>query len=379
MGGATLGRNRFFRVGDTIYHARLNCALVGKSGRARKGTSMAPVQRIYGAAERILQQQSTRPFPSGLSLKVSHGPLSSGEGLIYAIRDGDGEKDGEEGVLDKRLLCAEGEFGAALRAFQRQGNTLSRIIRSALDGTNLGPLVKHNRTFASNPHICLMAHITRHELIGLLGNSDIFNGFANRFMWMAVRRGPSRRPRSRCRMRTLKPSPKRSSHASSPTRTAGEGSRAGSVRSNSAEDYRRPVIRNSRSMAPVLRCRHRPDGGRRLRVCRWSTPNSMVLTLSRKNTSRRRADLLGTCRSRSWPATSLAARRPIRPRNESSEALAEGLRHNDIVDLFNGHLPGQVGRVLGDLQSRESHFSTIEETGGRPRKVWSLKQNGKAR
>ena len=125
-GGATLGRNRFFRVGDTIHHARLNCALVGKSGRARKGTSMAPVQRIYGAAERILQQQSTRPFPSGLSLKVSHGPLSSGEGLIYAIRDGDGEKDGEEGVLDKRLLCAEGEFGAALRAFQRQGNTLSQ-------------------------------------------------------------------------------------------------------------------------------------------------------------------------------------------------------------------------------------------------------------
>ena len=234
-GGATLGRNRFFRVGDTIYHARLNCALVGKSGRARKGTSMAPVQRIYGAAERILQQQSTRPFPSGLSLKVSHGPLSSGEGLIYAIRDGDGEKDGEEGVLDKRLLCAEGEFGAALRAFQRQGNTLSQIIRSAWDGTNLGPLVKHNRTFASNPHICLMAHITRHELIGLLGNSDIFNGFANRFIWMAVRRGPI----------TASPKPMPDADVEAIAKELArvvayahgrEGSRAELVRSNSAEE-----------------------------------------------------------------------------------------------------------------------------------------------
>ena len=377
-GGATFGRNRYFRVGDTIHHARLNCALVGKSGRARKGKSMAPVQRIYGAAERFLQQQSTLSFPSGLSLKVSHGPLSSGEGLIYAIRDGDDEEGGDEGIPDKRLLCAEGEFGAALRAFQRQGNTLSQIIRSAWDGTNLGPLVKHNRTFASNPHICLMAHITRHELISLLGNSDIFNGFANRFIWMAVRRGPI--------TASPKPMPDADVHviAKELARVIAyahgcDGARAELVRSNSAEELwahcypeltqDRPGILGAvtdRMEAQVTRLSMvyaQLDGADLIEERHLEA----ALTFGRYAVDSARHIFGG---AEADPTT-----------QRIIEALAAGAKsQSDIVSLFNGHLSkDKLGRVLGDLQSRERIFSTMEETGGRPRKVWNLKRDDKAR
>ena len=132
-------------------------------------------------------------FPSGLRLNVVPGPLSSGEGLIHAVRDPSAEPDQggnpkDPGVTDKRLLCIEGEFSAVLRAFQRQGNTLSVILRSAWDGLTLSPLTKHFRESSTDPHVCILGHITRQELKALLASPDVWNGFANRFLWSAVRR-----------------------------------------------------------------------------------------------------------------------------------------------------------------------------------------------
>lgn len=185
--GAAFGRARSIGVGDTKHHTRLFSALVGNSSRARKGTSIDPVRRFFTAAEQSLQAQSTLPFPSGLSLKCSAGPLSSGEGLIDAVRDARGDDD-QGGVKDKRLLCIEGELGSVLRACQRQGNTLSTVLRVAWDGWKLAPLTKHDKIEATEPHISIIAHITRQELRELLAATDIWNGFANRFLWLAVRR-----------------------------------------------------------------------------------------------------------------------------------------------------------------------------------------------
>jgi hypothetical protein len=106
---------------------------------------------------------------------VAQGPLSSGEGLVYAVRDPvevEG-KDGnievvDPGVEDKRLLVIEGEFSAVLRACQREGNTLSAILRTAFDHGNIEPLTKHNRIKATGAHINFVGHITEHELRCLL-------------------------------------------------------------------------------------------------------------------------------------------------------------------------------------------------------------------
>jgi hypothetical protein len=123
------------------------------------------------------------------------GPLSSGEGLIYSVRDAQENAKGEiedPGVVDKRLLVLEGEFGAALRCMGRPGNTLSTTLRTAWDAANgwnvLAPITKSSRIAAINPHIGILGHITRAELISLLSSVDLYSGPANRLLWICVRR-----------------------------------------------------------------------------------------------------------------------------------------------------------------------------------------------
>ena len=61
--------------------------------------------------------------------------LSSGEGVIYAVRDAV-EKVGkggtvetvDEGVADKRLMLVTEEFVSALSVMERAGNTLSPVL-----------------------------------------------------------------------------------------------------------------------------------------------------------------------------------------------------------------------------------------------------------
>jgi hypothetical protein len=179
--GISVGRGPRVRVGDDFHHARLFAAIVGRSARGRKGTSEKPVRRIGERASELL----------GDKLNWQPGPLSTGEGLAYAIRDSDGQEDGDPGVDDKRLLVVEGEFAAPLRAMQRNGNTLSTALRSAWDGMTIAPMTKTSRVVASNPHVGIIGHITKQELGELLSKVDIFNGFANRFLWWCARRSKS--------------------------------------------------------------------------------------------------------------------------------------------------------------------------------------------
>jgi hypothetical protein len=97
--GNAIGRGAFFRVGADIHHLKLNVALVGDTSKGRKGMSRRYVQDLMGSADKQWTEE-----------RWLHG-LSSGEGLIYAVRDRlEGEnKNGEqmvldEGVEDKRLL-----------------------------------------------------------------------------------------------------------------------------------------------------------------------------------------------------------------------------------------------------------------------------------
>ncbi len=182
--GAAFGRGPSVSVGDTLHHGRLFAAVVGESSRARKGTSEAPVRTFLEATTKYLHS-TVAP------LRLSPGPLSSGEGLAFALRDSQKDKEGnvtDKGVEDKRLAVVDGELGAVLRSMQREGNTISARIRSAWDGSDIEPLTKHDRLKVTKPHLCIVGHITRQELRPLLTASDIWNGFANRFLWLVVRR-----------------------------------------------------------------------------------------------------------------------------------------------------------------------------------------------
>jgi hypothetical protein len=154
------------------------------------------VQRIFRRAEEIRLEVSNLTFPSGCRLQVTHGPMSSGEGLVWAIRDeviGIDKETGEEkvideGVPDKRLLVVEQELGSAFASFQRAGNNLSMIIRMAFDGGRIAPLTKNSRTSATDPHIGIIGHITMQELKSMMMPTQFWNGLANRFQWVLAHR-----------------------------------------------------------------------------------------------------------------------------------------------------------------------------------------------
>lgn len=186
--GIEVGRKPHMLAGEPQC-ARLNAVLVGQSSKARKGTSARPVRELFRF-----------PETEWLTCRFSPGPLSSGEGLVYAVRDpqqeyiidkrnGNGrEMMVDPGVDDKRLFVLDQEFASALSCTRREGNTLSTIIRALFDGDKIEPLTKTSKLTATDPHVGIVTHVTLHELHRKLDATEALNGFANRFLWLCVRR-----------------------------------------------------------------------------------------------------------------------------------------------------------------------------------------------
>jgi hypothetical protein len=179
--GTLVGRGPHFTVEADNHYTNLFVNLIGPTSKGRKGSA-------YGHADRFAQ--SVDPAWSD---RVESG-LTSGEGLIYAVRDPEGDeddKDADEGVRDKRLLVFESEFANVLRVLERQGNRLSSVVRDAWDGRTLRTLTRNTRAKATGAHISIIGHITADELQRYLDKTEIANGFGNRFLWLCVRRSKS--------------------------------------------------------------------------------------------------------------------------------------------------------------------------------------------
>jgi hypothetical protein len=179
--GAVIGPGSYVEVGDDKHPPRLSTLTVGATSRGRKGTGAGGVKKL------------AKLLPEGLRIRVTPGPLSSGEGLIYAVRDpseklDDNDNPIDPGVPDKRLFVLSPEFASALKAMRREGNTLATIMRSASDDGDLDPLTKSNRIRATGAHICITSHITREELLKTLDDVEIYSGTMNRYLLGCVRR-----------------------------------------------------------------------------------------------------------------------------------------------------------------------------------------------
>ena len=178
--GNAAGHGTYIEVGADRHHLNLNAALVGETAKGRKGTSWSPVQRLMHVADSAWTDEC-----------IQNG-LSSGEGLIHAVRDPEPpeDSDGEvkPGAPDKRLLVVESEFASVLRVMARDGNTLSAILRQAWDGGKLQVLTRGSRMKATDAHISVIVHVTKDELKKRLTDTDTAGGFTNRFMWLMVKR-----------------------------------------------------------------------------------------------------------------------------------------------------------------------------------------------
>jgi hypothetical protein len=190
MFGSALGRGPYYTVESTNHHANEFIVLVGETSQGRKGTSADRIRALFADVD-----------PEWSRSRI-HAGLSSGEGMISAVRDPVWAKQAikeegrvaeyqdvmvDEGVSDKRLLILETEFGGVLRVLERDGNKLSALIRQGWDHGNLVTLTK-NPFRATDAHVSIIGHITVEELLALLSRTDADNGFANRFLWLAVRR-----------------------------------------------------------------------------------------------------------------------------------------------------------------------------------------------
>jgi hypothetical protein len=189
--GSMIGRRSFFVVEGTRHYANEFAVLVGRTAKGRKGTSEGRIRSLFELVD-----------PEWTKERIQSG-LTSGEGLIWAVRDPiyetkpikeKGRIVGSElvmtdtGVDDKRLLALESELASMLRAAKRETNTLSPTVRAAWDGSPLRILTKNSPATASESHISILGHITMEELIRALAAVEVFSGFANRFLWVAVRR-----------------------------------------------------------------------------------------------------------------------------------------------------------------------------------------------
>jgi Protein of unknown function (DUF3987) len=198
--GNLIGPGPHARVQHDRHPCRLNVALVGRTGKGRKGTAWSTPRHLLAQVD-----------PAWAARRVTTG-LSSGEGLVHHVRDarqdslpvrergrvvGHEAVEVDAGEPDKRLLVIEPELAVVLRVISREANILSGLIRQAWDAGDLGTLTKHSPLRATGAHVSLIGHITEEEVRRYLTETERANGFANRFLWLLVRRSkalPDRTP-----------------------------------------------------------------------------------------------------------------------------------------------------------------------------------------
>ncbi|GLW53870.1 DUF3987 domain-containing protein [Kitasatospora phosalacinea] len=177
-GGAVIGPGPFLWIGNDRHPALIWALTVGATAAGRKGAASNTVRRLFKAAVPAFVADNT---PTG---------LSSGEGLIEAVRDGETDpKTGKEtaGVVDKRLWVVESEYGITMARARREGSSLGGVLRQAWNGEDLG-VMNREALRATAPHIALIGHISPRELRAKMQDSEMAGGTYNRFLPVFVHR-----------------------------------------------------------------------------------------------------------------------------------------------------------------------------------------------
>ncbi len=171
--GAAAGRGVHYQVEATRHHLNEFAILIGPSGKGRKGSAWDHVEALLGDVDREFTERC-----------ISSG-LSSGEGLIFEVRDA---SDGDPGARDKRRLIIEPEFAQILKVLAREGNTLSPVVRNCWDAKPLQTMAKNAPVRATDSHVAILGHITKDEFLRFVSGTELANGFVNRFLLVGVRR-----------------------------------------------------------------------------------------------------------------------------------------------------------------------------------------------
>lgn len=369
--GNIIGRRPRYRVEGHCHYVSEYALIVGETATARKGTSRAQALRLLRTA-----------VPQWVAERTTTG-LSSGEGLIWTVRDpitrtepirergevtGHREVCADRGVDDKRLLVYEPEFGGVLKVMGREGNTLSPVLRAAWDGEGvLRSMVKNAPAQATEAHISLLGHITPDELRRLLDRTEAANGFVNRFLIVAARRSKLLPEGGSLTDAELQPLAQRLATALLVAEQVGEMTRSPAAREQWIAMYGgltagRPGLLGavlSRAEAHVLR----------LSMIYALLDGCAVMASEHLGAARAVWDY---CAASAEYAFGDALGDPVA--DAILSALREapnGMTRTDIRDLFGRNYGAdRLGRALAQLEALRLASREREPTDGRPRDVW---------
>jgi len=365
--GSAIGRTAHFKVEADQHFGNLFVVMVGRSSKARKGTSWGRIKALFAHAE-----------PQWESSCIQTG-LSSGEGLIWHVRDAvekpvknktTGETELEivdPGIEDKRLLILESEYASVLRVAARDGNTLSAILRDAWDRGRLQTMTKNNAAKATGAHISLIGHVTEEELRRELSSTESGNGFANRFLWVCTRRSKELPEGGDLQEAALMPLARRLSAAIEAGRRADL-----LVRDEAARTVWREVYHDLSEGGPGL------SGAVTSRGEAQTMRLALLYALLDKSPCIRREHLMAALALWEYGAASAlyvfgdSMGDPVA--DDILRALGsapDGLSRNDIRELFQRHQSsGRIGQALALLLKHGRARVSQDQTGGRPTERW---------
>jgi len=177
--GCRFGRDYYVTGGNTRHAPKVWPVITGDTSTGAKGTAIAVVRSFW------------RGFDPYFMLTNTAAGLSTGEGLIRAVRDPNGDDPDapgyDEGVTDKRLWVDAPEFASVLDKSRREGNSLSATMREAYDDGALQSLTSGSPLRSTGSHITITPQVTPVELVMKLTATDVANGLANRFMVVCSR------------------------------------------------------------------------------------------------------------------------------------------------------------------------------------------------
>jgi hypothetical protein len=362
--GNAAGRNAHVKVGADRHHLNHFAVLVGETSKGRKGMSWGIPRDLLRAVE--LSWVDDRVI----------GGLSSGEGLIHAVRDRVVREDDDgnltvidEGASDKRLLALESEFAGPLKVMTREGNTLSMLIRQAWDGGKLATLTRNSPLKATDAHISIIAHTTRDEVLRRLSETDTLGGFTNRFLWLMVRRSKALPFGGRWWRVNVAPLTRRLSEALEFARRTGE------ITWGSGDDLWAEVYEDLSEGKPGLvgAATSRAEA-QTLRLAAAYAVMDLSATIERPHLEAALA---------LWRYAEASARYIFRDAtgNAVADRIAtalrekpEGLTRTDLFHLFGRHISrDRIDRALALLEGLGRVRRERVETGGRPAERWFLK------
>jgi hypothetical protein len=275
----------------------------------------------------------------------------------------------DEGEADKRLLVVEPEFASVLTVANREGSTLSEILRQAWDNGNLSPMTKNNPIKATGAHISLIGHVTKQELLARLDDTSKANGFANRFLWALVKRSKELPEGGAVPDELLLPLAECLTSVITFVRTLSELKRDDAARALWAEVYHELSQGKPGLVGAVL-----------------SRAEAQVLRLSVIYALLDKSEVIGVQHLRAALAVWEYCERSAvlifgnRLGDPTADRILEALRNagpggmaeKDIYDLFGGHKSANERmRALNLLLSLGLVKSeSVGGTGGRPRTVW---------